>query len=82
MFRKYIEWRLKLKELFTENMGNVLYADVHGRFQINAKIYDIAKLRWGQNGRGIAVKGEQRGTANEKVRKQVFWFLPRRVHQS
>ena len=38
MFRKYIEWRLKLKELFTENMGNVLYADVHGRFQINAKI--------------------------------------------
>jgi hypothetical protein len=38
MFRKYIVWRLKLKELFTENMRSVLYVDVHGRFQINAKI--------------------------------------------
>ena len=45
MFRKYIAWRLKLKELFTENMENVRYADVRGRFQINVKKYDIAKLR-------------------------------------
>ena len=64
MFRKYIRWQPKRKELFTENMRNGHFAEVSVRSQINVRIYGIVKWRQELNVRNIAVNGGQQGIAN------------------
>lgn len=75
MFRKYIRWRLKLKGLYTENMGSGLYVDVLASYQINVKEYGIVKWQVEQN-ENTVVKGARKGTVNEtyEFKKSVSSF--------